>query len=277
VEYGVRFLTAPFVDWEGRNGNYPQTVSEAFRRLFRFITQPLNLVDLFAWSPFYIEFIIYEDPKGFPFLRLVRLVQVFRLFRLHKYSLRLQLILRVVKKTRDILEVLLMFTAFNAIIVGSLLWFAEGGTYDPESGTFMRPNSDGTGYEETPFKSIFHSFYCVFQTTTTVTFGDIYPTSFIGRLVAIFAMHLGIVMLALPIAVLGTHFTNEYMDLKKRLEKHNPVRKAAPSGQRVALSFPRSSGPALSRSFLMSSRKGMFKIGQGGCRCQCTCKNKNKP
>ena len=41
-------------------------------------------------------------------------------------------------------------------------------------------------------------------------YGDLYPTTSLGRFIAIILMYCGLVVLALPISVLGSAFTEEY-------------------------------------------------------------------
>merc|ERR1712130_474487 len=73
-------------------------------------------------------------------------------------------------------------------------------------GCFMRENIIGNSLEESPFYSIPQAIWWVFTTITTVGYGDIYPTSWMGKVVAIITMHVGILGLALPISIIGTNF-----------------------------------------------------------------------
>ncbi len=53
---------------------------------------------------------------------------------------------------------------------------------------------------------------------TTVGYGDVYPITVAGRLVAGFAMIAGIICVALPTTVLGVQFSEAYADLRAQME-----------------------------------------------------------
>ena len=70
----------------------------------------------------------------------------------------------------------------------------------------------------------------MFGTITTTGYGDFIPSSIAGQLVAVTAMITGIMMLALPITVIGSNFTNEYdkdekhkTQFKKELSRRKSV------------------------------------------------------
>ena len=60
------------------------------------------------------------------------------------------------------------------------------------------------------FNSIPISMYFSIITSTAVGFGDIVPTTYMGRAIAVAAMYGGIFVLALPISVIGNNFERIY-------------------------------------------------------------------
>lgn len=62
---------------------------------------------------------------------------------------------------------------------------------------------------ESPFSSIPASFWWCMVTLMTVGYGDQYPVTNPGRVVAAAAMVVSIFILALPITVIGTNFNHQ--------------------------------------------------------------------
>ena len=81
---------------------------------------------------------------------------------------------------------------------------------DYKHGAFVRSTADGTDEELSPFRSISFSIWWVATTMTTVGYGDFFPTTTLGRIVAVLLYYVGILTIALPVTVFGSHFTQYY-------------------------------------------------------------------
>jgi hypothetical protein len=66
-----------------------------------------------------------------------------------------------------------------------------------------------------PFTSIPATFWYILVTMTTVGYGDHVPVTPLGKLVAVFAMISGIIILALPITVIGTNFARVLREIQQ--------------------------------------------------------------
>lgn len=187
-------------------------------KTYKYSVTFLNLVDLIAILPFYMELFMKGSPK-FGFVRVLRLARVFRVFRLGKFSEGLGLFHRTMSASAPALSLLCFFNIIGSVLFGSLVYFCEKGewrvTSDFPEGAFMRQNlySPLKTWETTPFLSIPYAFYWTFVTGTTVGYGEMYPQSGVGKLIAVLCMVGGVLVLALPITVIGSNFTREYAAL----------------------------------------------------------------
>lgn len=74
----------------------------------------------------------------------------------------------------------------------------------------------------TPFRSIPVALWWVFTTSTTVGYGDMAPTSHVGRAVGVLCFYIGIIFLALPIGVLSSNFETAYARYLQRKRTKAP-------------------------------------------------------
>lgn len=99
--------------------------------------------------------------------------------------------------------------------------------WNNELGGFARPDVTGYNLELSPFNSVPSAFWWVVVTSTTVGYGDMYPTSIGGKTVATICMILGVLALALPVSVIGANFSEIYQKNaadEKEKEQHALVR-----------------------------------------------------
>ena len=214
--------------------------------LFTFVTRPMNVIDLLAVLPFFIELLIlytgtYLDTR---FLRSVRLL---RLFKFGRHSTQLQLIMGGLKKSVWPLVLVFMMLALALVMFGTAMFMVERGKWDSVAQCYVR--SDG---QCSPFQSIPQSFWWGIATLTTVGYGDVYPMTAAGRVVAAFAMVTGILCVALPTTVLGVQFSEAYADLKAQMEMDN-LRNATDHNPAV-FDLKRSKDPASVKAANAASR-----------------------
>jgi hypothetical protein len=188
----------------------------------KFMVVPLNLIDLMAILPFYLALDPNMQDNNFSFIRILRLARIFRIFKVGKYSGSIVVLFRTLSKSIVALQILVLFTVIGMLLFGSLIHFAEGGSYDATTALFLRDTKYNDGSKEvSPYRSIPSSFWWVIATSSTVGYGDYYPTSPLGKLIASVLMLLGIVSLALPISILGENFQGEWdtFSLRKSLRQ----------------------------------------------------------
>lgn len=192
-------------------------------RVFNFVMNGQNLVDLAAILPGVITGLIFlftgnagAGGGGFVVLRLIRLTRIFRAFRLGKYVESVVVITDTVKQSTKVLYLLAFMLLLGVVIFGSLIYLMEQGEWDSETHEYNRvvdwtwnatKNEFQKEYGITPFKSIPHAFWWALVTSTTVGYGDHYPTTPNGKIVAVVCMVWSLVILALPVGVLGATFT----------------------------------------------------------------------
>lgn len=156
-----------------------------WRARLSFALQPYAIIDLLAILPFYLAFLIPFD------LRLLRVLRLMRFLKLARYSPAMHTLVRVLANERRALlgALLLVMTA---------LLFASSGMYYLEHAA--QPDR---------FGSIPEAAWWAIVTLTTVGYGDVTPVTPLGRVFAGVVMLCGLVVLALPIAIIATGFSQE--------------------------------------------------------------------
>jgi hypothetical protein len=225
-----------------------------------YATTFMNLIDLVAILPFYLEAAIGDTGLGV--IRVLRLTRVLRVLKSPKFAEAVKLFSLSLSLSIPALSILFFFNILGIILMGSLVFFFESGKYSIRDdvccpsdvyaqslltedvfhtcqlGCFIRPNYLGMGHEVSPYTSIPTSFYWVIVTMTTVGYGDLLPTTSFGRFLSIFVMYSGIFGLALPITVIGANFSRQYELLniaKKQRKELEELKKAGASGAGVPM------------------------------------------
>ena len=188
--------------------------------IWRYATQALNIIDLVAIIPFYVS-LAADSGSSLSIIRILRLARVIRLLRSGKgkFQKGLSVLSRTLVDSAPMCAFLLFIAMIVFVICGSIEYLLEGGVFrvtaDTPDGAYYRRNLLSNAFELTPFESVLHGLYWSVVTSTTVGYGDMYPTSPGGRVFACLCTILGIVVIAMPVTVLGNNFNNAYEELYK--------------------------------------------------------------
>jgi voltage-gated potassium channel len=147
-----------------------------------YLMSPSGVVDLVSVVPFYF------GGSNFMVVRSLRLLRVFRLAKLVRYVAALSLLRQAIRMRRRELIALGLVAAITILISATLMYSAE--------------------HEAQPkaFACMPDALWWALSTLTTVGYGDIYPTTPLGRLCASLIMILGIGLVALPTGLVGSAF-----------------------------------------------------------------------
>ena len=184
AEYILRVWTANFL--------YPKKTYPA--ALFRFAMSFYGIVDLMTILPYFLPFFI---PSGAIAFRMLRVVRIFHLFQINSRYDAFNVITEVLRDKKNAL-VSSVFLVFILMLASSLCMYGLEHEAQPEH-----------------FSNAFSGIWWSVSTLLTVGYGDIYPVTIGGRLMAIFIAFLGVGMVAIPTGIISAGFVEYYTRIKK--------------------------------------------------------------
>lgn len=132
---------------------------------------------------------------------------------------------QVIRSSVTVFAILLVVTAVTMLLFGSVMFYAERGTWNPATGRYERntlllnqPN------EISPYSSIPLTFWWCCVTLTTTGYGDMTPTSNIGFMIGVVAMYCGVLFTAMPVAILGANFTDRFLKMEEAKHREDEQR-----------------------------------------------------
>jgi potassium voltage-gated channel Shab-related subfamily B protein 1 len=197
---------------------------------WQFAKGAMNVIDILAIMPYFLSLFVLGGPKDpneeeGSFEEVKRMVQVFRImrilriFKLARHSTGLQSLGYTMKSSYKEMGLLMLFLAMGVLIFSSLVYFAE------------------KEEEDTGFRSIPETFWWAIITMTTVGFGDLYPTTFFGKIVGSMCAVCGVLVVALPIPIIVNNFAQFYKDAmvaEKAVQRKANLARAQREGTFVA-------------------------------------------
>ncbi|CAD6197305.1 unnamed protein product [Caenorhabditis auriculariae] len=164
----------------------------------QFLVGIMNIVDLIAIVPFYLEMTLalfgidvasLSDIKGaLLVVRVLRVLRVVRILKLGRYSSGMRTFALTLRSSARQLGMMGMVLSTGVVFFSTLLYFVEKDEKD------------------TPFTSIPAAFWWAIVTMTTVGYGDYVPVTIPGKLIASGAIISGVLVLALPITIIVDNF-----------------------------------------------------------------------
>lgn len=175
IEYILRMWTADLL--------YPNKGALGSR--VRFLLSYDGIIDLFTILPFYFL-------SGFIVFRMLRVVRIFRLFKINTQLDSFNVITDVLKeKRRQILS--------SVFIIIILMLASSIGMYYAEHNA--QPDA---------FENAFSGIWWSISTLMTVGYGDIYPITVVGKIMAILTAFLGVGVVAIPTGIISAGFVEQY-------------------------------------------------------------------
>ena len=140
--------------------------------------------------------------RGFKILRITRLLRILRLFKLIRYSDKIEVLGKVIRKEKGVLLTVLGIAVFY-VFVTALIMFNVEPHVNPVTGA-------------TTFATFFDALYWATVTLTTVGYGDMIPATDIGRFVSMLSSLFGVAIIALPSGVITASYLEELRNLKQK-------------------------------------------------------------
>lgn len=177
LEYGLRLWTAV--------EHMPYAEHSPWRARWAWAVSPSGIIDLIAILPFYVVLIEQGDLD----LRALALFRLLRFLKLVRYSSGLASLAEAVYVERHALWATLVILGGLVLTMASLMYLAE---------RTVQPDRLGT---------IPDAMWWAIVTLMTVGYGDVVPVTPLGKVIASITAVMGFAMLALPIGIIATAFS----------------------------------------------------------------------
>ena len=175
IEYVLRIWTAEYL--------YPD--KSKGKAVLKFLVSFDGIVDLCTILPFFFL-------TGFVAFRMLRVVRILHLFRINAYYDSINVITSVLIEKKNQL-ISSIFIILVLMMAASLCMYSAEHEVQPEV-----------------FNNAFSGIWWSTSTILTVGYGDIYPVTILGRIMAIIISFLGVGAVAIPTGIISAGFVERY-------------------------------------------------------------------
>lgn len=192
IEYILRVWTAPSM--------YPE-LSKG-RAVWTFVVSFYGIIDLLSFVPYYMPIFL---PTGVIAFRMLRVFRIMRLFRINSQYDAFNVIIDVINDKRNQL-------VSSVCIIAIFMLSASMCMYSIE-------------HEAQPdvFENAFSGIWWATSALLTVGYGDMYPITTLGKLLAIVITFLGVGLVAIPTGIISAGFVEHYSRISKAEELNSAV------------------------------------------------------
>ena len=181
VLFAAEYIARVWVSVEDRD---PRFHHRLHGRL-RYMLTPMAIIDFLAIVPAILTILPAHD------LLVMRLFRLLRMLKIMRHSPALATLWSAIYSERRAWLAVLTILVTLICFVATLMWLVEHNA-QPEA-----------------FASIPHAMWWTVVTLATVGYGDVVPVTTLGRVIAGFAMFMGVGMFTLPAAILASAFSRE--------------------------------------------------------------------
>ncbi|XP_048881983.1 potassium voltage-gated channel subfamily V member 1 [Brienomyrus brachyistius] len=171
----------------------------------RFSRSVINIIDLLAILPFYVTLVVENLHGGSTELenvgrvvQVLRLMRSFRMLKLGRHSTGLKSLGMTIAQCYEEVGLLMLFLSVGISIFATVEYAVEH-------------DAPGTTFTNVPC-----AWWWATTSMTTVGYGDIRPDTTLGKVIAFLCILSGILILALPIAIINDRFSACYFTLKMK-------------------------------------------------------------
>lgn len=173
IEYFARIWVADFGS------------KEKLKSRLSYIFSFYGIIDLVAFLPV----LLFTAYGGSTVLRLLRVVRLVQIMKIRAFTKAIKKVSSALSSSKNELFISLSVSLALVFIGAVLMYFVEGST-QPEA-----------------FGSVPRALWWSIATLTTVGYGDVYPVTTLGKLIAAFVAFVGIAAVAMPAGILAAAFT----------------------------------------------------------------------
>jgi len=152
-----------------------------------YIFSPLGILDFLSIIPFFIG-LFFPAAHFFVIIRMLRMLRIFRILNLADYMHDGQFIMSALRHSSRKIYIFLLFLCIFIIIIGGVMYVVEDG--------------------KNGFESIPQSIYWAVVTITTVGYGDVSPSTPLGKFISIIVMLAGYSIIAVPTGIITSELRN---------------------------------------------------------------------